>query len=381
MRVVGDVDEEAVAGGGDRGVVRSDVRAADGQAEEVTQEFLGLPARVDLPAVGAHVVQLRPQKGALVLVEVLSVAAQEFADGVDAVALAGPAAVLPPGEASAQVGKVALGELDDVEAVDDHGRVRQGTVDGGAEGGAQVDGDVAHLLAPGGGLGAEPVGDRRRVATLGLAEQAASADRVDETDVPGVRDEFPLLCGRVLLPHRLAAPGLVDPDRLGCGRGLGQDLRGVVLEALLHDGPAQGQVAAGLHDGAAAVAHCGPRRVAQGPGGPHPGRDLADRLGERATRAGGFGAVPACLAPPDTHRATAAGQVPGPGGAVALQPGGEDPAGGAGPGRVLARDDVHRRTARSVILDLDHTHPLQRQKSRGRLVDPGIVDVQARGVS
>lgn len=95
----------------------------------------------------------------MVLGAVLFVAAQVFADGVDAVALAGAASVLFPGEASAQVGEVALGELDDVEAVDGHGGVRQSAVDSGAEGGAQVDGDVADLLAPGGGLGAEPVGD------------------------------------------------------------------------------------------------------------------------------------------------------------------------------------------------------------------------------
>ena len=105
---------------------------------------------------------------ALLLDEVLFVAAQEFADGVDAIALAGPAAVLPPGEASARVGEMALGELDDVEAVDDYGRVRRGAVDGGAEGGAHADDDVVHLCPPGSGPGAEPVGGRGRVAALDL---------------------------------------------------------------------------------------------------------------------------------------------------------------------------------------------------------------------
>ncbi|MFG2943135.1 hypothetical protein [Streptomyces sp. NPDC048282] len=41
----------------------------------------------------------------------------------------------------AQVGGVALGGLQDVEAIEGHGRVRQGADHGSAEGGAQVDGD------------------------------------------------------------------------------------------------------------------------------------------------------------------------------------------------------------------------------------------------
>lgn len=249
------------------------------------------------------------------------------------VALAGPAAVLLPGETAAQVGEVALGELHDMKAVHDHGRVGQRAVDGGAEGGAQVDGNVADLLTPGGGLGGEPVSDRRRIAALDLAEQATSADRVDEADVPGVRDEFPLAGGGVLLPHRLPPPGLVDPDRRGRGRVLGQDLRCVVFEAALHDRPGQAQIPAGLHHRAPTATDRGPRRLAQGLGGTHPWRHLAYRLGERATRASGFGAVPACLAPLDAHGTSAAGQVPRPGGAVVLQPSREDPAAGAGPGR------------------------------------------------
>ncbi|MFF0043422.1 hypothetical protein ACFYRG_45870 [Streptomyces mirabilis] len=50
--------EEAVAGGGVRGAVGGAVGTADGQAEEVSQQFLGLPRREDLSAVGAHVIQL-----------------------------------------------------------------------------------------------------------------------------------------------------------------------------------------------------------------------------------------------------------------------------------------------------------------------------------
>ncbi|MFF4035736.1 hypothetical protein ACFYZ2_39375 [Streptomyces sviceus] len=64
--------------------------------------------------------------------------------------------------------------------------------------------------APGGGLGGQPVGDRGGVAALDLAEQAVSADRVDEADVLGVRDEFPLLRVRVL-HEEPSAPDLVKP--------------------------------------------------------------------------------------------------------------------------------------------------------------------------
>jgi hypothetical protein len=51
VSMVGGMDEEAVTGSGDRGVVGGDVPAGDGQAQEVAQEFLALPGRVDLPAV------------------------------------------------------------------------------------------------------------------------------------------------------------------------------------------------------------------------------------------------------------------------------------------------------------------------------------------
>jgi len=117
---------------------------------------------------------------------------------------------------------------------------------------------VADLRAPGGGLGHQPVGDGCRVAALDLPEQPASADGVDEADVPGVRDKLPLFGVRVLFPHRFAPPGLVDPDRLGSLRLPGQDVCGVVLEAVLHDRPGQVQVAAGLHHGARAVTDRGP---------------------------------------------------------------------------------------------------------------------------
>lgn len=82
--------------------------------------------------------------------------------------------------------------------------VRQGAVDRGAEGGAQIDGDVADLRAPGGGLGHQPVGDGCCVAALDLLEQTASTDGVDEADVPGVCDKLPLVGVRVVFPHGLA---------------------------------------------------------------------------------------------------------------------------------------------------------------------------------
>jgi non-ribosomal peptide synthetase component F len=70
MGVVGDVDEEAMAGGGDRGAVGGDGGAADGQVEDAAQEFLGLPSGLDLSAVGAHVFQLGLERDELVLGEV-----------------------------------------------------------------------------------------------------------------------------------------------------------------------------------------------------------------------------------------------------------------------------------------------------------------------
>jgi len=53
--VFGGVSEEAVAGGGDRGAVGGDVGAADGQSQQITQDFLGLPGRLDLPTEGTYI--------------------------------------------------------------------------------------------------------------------------------------------------------------------------------------------------------------------------------------------------------------------------------------------------------------------------------------
>lgn len=54
--------------------------------------------------------------GELGLCEVFLVAAQELADGVDRIALAGAAAVVFPGETASQVGEVVLGELHDMDS-------------------------------------------------------------------------------------------------------------------------------------------------------------------------------------------------------------------------------------------------------------------------
>ena len=145
---------------------------------------------------------------------------------------------------------------------------------------------------------------------------------------------------------------------------------------MLHDRPGQGQFPADLSHRAPAVTDRGPRCLAQGHGGTPPWRHLGYRLGERATRVRGFGAVPACLAPLDTHGASAARQVPGPGGAVDLQSGGEDPAGRTGPGEVLGGDHIPHRSSRPVVLDLRHTHPFQPQKLSCRLVNFGMFHPQ-----
>src|SRR5699024_3424971 len=330
--MVGDAGREAVAGLADRGAGRGQSGTAHRQTQQVAQELLGLPGGVDLPTVGAHVLQGDLQKGALVGAEIFGVAAQEPAHVINGIALAGAATVVLPGQTPTQDGEEALGELDDVEAVGDPPRVGQSATDRGAERGAQVDGHVADAGLPPLGLGAQPSGHRGRVAALDLAEQAAPADGVDESDVPGVGGQLPSLGIGVLFPDGFAASDLVDPDRLTCGWVLGQGPDGVVGETAPGGGPGQAQVASGLDHGTGAVADGGPGRLAQGGGGAHPGGHRRDRLGERAAGAQIFGAVPAGLAPADAHRPTAAGQVPGGGGAVVLESGGEYAAGGAGSG-------------------------------------------------
>src|SRR5699024_9398253 len=151
-----------------------------------------------------------------------------------------------------------------VEAVGDHPRVGQSATDRGAERGAQVDGHVADAGLPPLGLGAQPSGHRGRVAALDLAEQAAPADGVDESDVPGVGGQLPSLGIGVLFPDGFAASDLVDPDRLTCGWVLGQGPDGVVGETAPGGGPGQAQVASGLDHGTGAVADGGPGRLAQG---------------------------------------------------------------------------------------------------------------------
>ncbi|MFF3956726.1 hypothetical protein ACFYY1_26450 [Streptomyces sp. NPDC001890] len=49
---------EAVASGGDRGMVGEDVGVLGGETEQIAQEFLGLPTLIDLPPTGSHLRQL-----------------------------------------------------------------------------------------------------------------------------------------------------------------------------------------------------------------------------------------------------------------------------------------------------------------------------------
>ena len=102
--------------------------------------------------------------------------------------------------ASAHQGQHLVGELDDVEVVDDDDGVRQAGADGGPVGGRHVDGDVADVLSPGQGCGGEPGQDVGDGAALDLAEQPAGAECVDEPGVPPVPRQLPLAAVGILFP-------------------------------------------------------------------------------------------------------------------------------------------------------------------------------------
>jgi hypothetical protein len=111
-----------------------------------------------------------------------------------------------------------------VEVVDDDDRVRQAGADRRAVGGRHVDGHVADTLSPGQRCGGEPGQDVGDGAALDLAEQPAGAEGVDEAGVPPVPHQVPLAGLGVLLPLRLAPPGLVDAQHLHLGQRSIDDL-------------------------------------------------------------------------------------------------------------------------------------------------------------
>ncbi|GAA3368196.1 hypothetical protein GCM10020367_05570 [Streptomyces sannanensis] len=91
--------------------------------------------------------------------------------------------------------------------------------DGGPVGGGHVDGDVPDLLSPLQWRGGEPGQHIGGGAALDLAEQAASAEGVDEAGVPPVPRQTLRAGIRVLFPAGLAPAGLVDPQDLNLGQG------------------------------------------------------------------------------------------------------------------------------------------------------------------
>jgi hypothetical protein len=219
-----------------------------------------------------------------------------------------------------------------VEVVDHDGGVRQAGAYGGAVGGGHVDGHVVDVLPPfqrGGGEPDQYIGDG---AALDLAQQAAGAERVGEAGVPPVPHQMPLPGRAVLFPARPSAPGLVDAQHLHLGQGRGDDLAGPGAEGVHHSRPGQVQVAGGLDDSGACVAHLAPGPLPQSHGDPRPGPYLRDLLGERLPRAAGLAAEPAALVPAELQCA-AVGQVAGAGGRRTLHTGGDHPADRAGPCR------------------------------------------------
>jgi hypothetical protein len=171
-----------------------------------------------------------------------------------------------------------------------------------------------------------PVHDRRRPRSgrLGNDCRAAAAMNTAARTVVGARCPAP---GRAV--RMLPVPLLVLVEGLIAAR----PPQGLPFRVREHRLAAQTGATAGLHDGARAVADRGHGRLAQSEGGPNPrGTWCIASVNEPRSQAGSVQYQRA-----SRHRMLT---------------------GHPGPGRALARGDGHRRAARSVVLDLRHTHPL-----------------------
>lgn len=132
------------------------------------------------------------------------------------------------------------------------------------------------------------------------------------------------------------------------------------------------QVAGGLDDRGAGIAHAAAGRDPQSHGDPRAGRYLWDLLGERPARTVGLPAPPAALVPAELQPALAVRQIAGPSRRGALHPRGEHPALGAGPRLLIGGDQVH--PAGTVLQPL---HP--RDGQAVQVEQQRRIVVQARG--
>ncbi len=323
------------------------VGAGAGQGEEIAQALLrdprGQQCLPDLPLVQQWVPHLRE----LLIGEVLAVA-QEAASGLP-LRVAGASAGLGGG-AAPECGEHFVGELDDVEVVD------------------HDDGDVGDFLAPGQRCGGQPGQDVGDGAALDLAEQPSVAQRVDKPGVPPIPGQAPLAAVGVPLPLRPAPPGLVDTQHPHLGQRGVEGLARRCAEGAHHRRPGQMQVAGGLDDRGAGIAHSAPGCLAQPGGDPRPGRYLGDALGKRLPRALRLAAPPAALVPQQHQPALPVGKIPRTGPGCALHLPGEGPALRAGASRFLRRGQMHTAGAVPKPLDLYDGHPVEVEQQR-RIVD------------
>jgi hypothetical protein len=110
---------------------------------------------------------------------------------------------LGEGDSAADFGDGPVGQLHDVEVVDDQQRVRQDLADRGLEHGAHVDRYRVDLLAPGRRACGQPAGDRGGGAAFDLGQQSLAAGQIAEADVPPVRGRGPRAGQLVPAPARL----------------------------------------------------------------------------------------------------------------------------------------------------------------------------------
>lgn len=148
-------------------------------------------------------------------------------------------------------------------------------------------------------------------------------------------------------PVRLATADLVDAehrDRLRLGRS---HPGGVSGERVGDDRPGDAVIAGRLHDRAAAVGDCRPRRLPQPHGQPGTSRDLRNLLGDGLTRTGRRRAVPASFTPAQPHRPPGDRQVLQPGRGPLFHPSSPLPALRAASCLFTTGGQVHHRDARS----------------------------------
>jgi len=283
---------EPVEPGADLGVVGS----VASSCQQLAQFLFGDVSGQDLTA-RIVVDQSIPHRRECSVRQSFSRGQQSAAVGPFRVVFAATPAVGVEGDPTPHRGECVVGELDQMEVVDDqHGVGEQVAGDRGGVGGRRVDHHVGDPGPEGLTLAVQPLADRRTGAPFDLSEQALITGEIDEAGVPGV-GAHPAATDLVAGPARLAAAGLVDAQHRH-RRRVTQHRLGVGHEGGVRGRPGHPRTVGDLDHRAGRVPDAPADLGPQPCGGAPPWRYLRDRFGETHPAAGLVAAPISSLVPP-----------------------------------------------------------------------------------